>query len=88
VGDTCGYDDPQLNALVQDVREVQDGTKEHQKAWYALDDYIVNNALELYIMWTPVVDAWSKKLGNVTFRPDAFGVPLLDPAVVTIKKSK
>jgi peptide/nickel transport system substrate-binding protein len=86
VGNICGYDDPELNALVDEVRRVL-GTDEAQKAWFALDDYIQKNALSLFLMWTPRINAYDPdRVANVVFRPDVFGAGRLDVFKAFIKK--
>ena len=53
IGDFCNYDDPKLNALVDQVRQLDASSKEYQQAWYAVDDYITKNALQLLLVWKP-----------------------------------
>jgi peptide/nickel transport system substrate-binding protein len=86
VGNICNYEDPELNALVDEVRRVE-GTDEAQEAWWALDDYIQKNALSLFLMWTPRINAYDPdRVANVVFRPDVFGAPRLDVFKAFIKK--
>ncbi len=86
VGNTCNYEDPKLIALVDEVRRL-DGTDGFQKAWWALDEYIVKNALSLFLVWTPRVSAYDPaRVGGVVFRPDVFGAPRIDVFKVFIKK--
>ena len=35
IGDFCNYDDPKLNALVDQVRQLDASSKEYQQAWLA-----------------------------------------------------
>ena len=58
IGDFCNYDDPKLNALVDQVRQLDASSKEYQQAWYAVDDYITKNALQLLLIWKPTINAY------------------------------
>ena len=49
IGNTCGYDDPKLNAYVAKLQELGAGSKEYAKTWQEMDEYIVDNALHLFI---------------------------------------
>lgn len=88
IGNFCNYDDPQLNALVQRIRELEAGSKEHQLAWWELDEYIVRNALHLFLVWAPNINAYNpQRLGDVSYRPDVFGVPRVDLFKVSVKQA-
>ena len=87
IGDFCNYDDPKLNALVDQVRQLDASSKEYQQAWYAVDDYITKNALQLLLIWKPTINAYDPdRLANVVYRPDVFGVPRIDVYKTYIKK--
>jgi hypothetical protein len=87
IGNKCNYDDPKLNAMVDNIRKLGGGSKEFQKAWWDLDAYIVKNALHVYVIWAPNITAYDpKRVGNMTYRPDVFGQPRVDTFKVYIKK--
>ncbi|MEX0665807.1 MAG: ABC transporter substrate-binding protein [Acidimicrobiia bacterium] len=86
VGNLCNYEDPELNALVDDVRRLE-GTDEVRQAWWDLDEYVFENALSLFLVWTPRINAYNPDVvANVVFRPDVFGAPRLDVFKAYIKK--
>ena len=58
IGDTCGYDDPKLTALVDQVRQLDASSKEYQQAWFAVDDYITKNVLQLLLIWKPTINVY------------------------------
>ena len=86
VGNLCNYEDPELNALVDEVRQLE-GTDGLQKAWWELDEYVFENALSLFLLWTPRINAYDPdRVANVVFRPDVFGAPRFDVFKAFIKK--
>ena len=87
IGDFCNFDDPKLTALVDQVRQLDASSKEYQQAWYAVDDYITKNALQLLLVWKPTINAYDPdRLANVVYRPDVFGVPRIDVYKTYVKK--
>jgi hypothetical protein len=44
-----------------------------------MDEYIVENALELYLVWRPFINVYQPDLmEKVAYRPDVFGAPRFD----------
>ena len=79
IGDICGYDDPKLNAYVAQLRELDASSQEYVDVWHEMDEYIVKNALELYLIWRPFINVYQPDhMTKVVYRPDVFGAPRFD----------
>ncbi len=88
IGDICNYDDPKLNAYVAQLRQLDAGSKEYVDVWHKMDEYIVKNALELYLVWTPTVNAYDPStVKKAVYRPDVFGAPRFDVFKTTVASS-
>ena len=86
IGNTCGYDDPKLNAYVAKLREIDAGSPEYAKTWQEMDQYIVDNALHLFLIWSPAVNAFNPDvIGKISYRPDVLGTARLDVWKTTTK---
>ena len=69
------------------MRKLGAGSKEYEKAWQEMDEYIVKNALQLLLVWKPTINAYDPdRLANVVYRPDVFGVPRIDVYKTYVKK--
>ena len=74
IGDTCGYDDPKLNAFIAKLKALGASTTEYQQTWWAMDEYIVKNALHLFLIWSPTVNAYNPEtVTKVVYAPDVLG---------------
>ena len=88
LGDICGFDDPKLNALIDAVKAADPASAAYQKAWYALDEYVMDNALYLALLWTPTANAYNPdRIVTPVFRPDVFGTPRFDLTKMSVKSS-
>ena len=86
IGDTCGYDDPKLNAYVAKLRELGAGSTEYAKTWQAMDEYIVKNALHQLLIWSPSVNAYNPdEVTKVVYRPDVLGQLRFDAFKTQVK---
>ena len=86
IGDTCGYDDPKLNAYVAKLKELGAGSKEYEKTWQEMDEYIVKNALHQFLIWSPAVNAYNpKEVTKVVYRPDVLGQLRFDAFKTQVK---
>jgi peptide/nickel transport system substrate-binding protein len=59
VGNACKYADPALDALVADLAKVSDSDPEATEIWNDLNDKIVNEALEVFIINVPLLGAYN-----------------------------
>jgi peptide/nickel transport system substrate-binding protein len=54
-GNACQYSDPELDALVAEIRLVSDASDEGQQLWYDIQDVVVGDALSLLVMFVESV---------------------------------
>jgi peptide/nickel transport system substrate-binding protein len=86
IGDTCGYDDPKLNAYIAKLKELGAGSKEYEKTWQQMDEYIVKNALHQFIIWSPAVNAYNPdEVTKVAYAPDVLGQLRFDAFKTQVK---
>jgi hypothetical protein len=86
IGDTCGHDDPKLNAFVAKLKELDASSKEYQQTWHDMEDYIVKNALHQFLIWSPAVSAYDpKEITKVVYRPDVLGQQRFDAFKMSAK---
>lgn len=86
IGDICNYDDPKLNAYVSQLKQMDGGSPEYEKTWKEMDQYIVENALHLFLVWSPTVNAYNpKNIRKVVYRPDVLGTQRFDVYKTTMK---
>ena len=79
IGDTCGYDDPKLNAFIAKLKAMDASTKEYRQTWWDMDKYVVENALHLFLIWAPTVNAYNPEtVPKAFYRPDVLGYPRFD----------
>jgi peptide/nickel transport system substrate-binding protein len=88
LGNICGFNDPKLNSLIDAVKAADPASAEYQKAWFALDKYVMDNALYLALLWTPTANAYNPdRIVKPVFRPDVFGTPRFDLSMMSVKDS-
>jgi peptide/nickel transport system substrate-binding protein len=58
VGNACKWADPALDALVADLAKVSDSSDEAVEIWGELNDKIVNEALDVFIINVPLIGAY------------------------------
>ena len=86
IGNTCGYDDPKLNAYVAKLKELGAGSKEYEQTWHEMDEYIVKNALHQFIIWSPAVNAYNPdEVTKVAYVPDVLGQLRFDAFKTQVK---
>ena len=66
--------------LASDAMKGRDaGSPEYAKTWQEMDQYIVDNALHLFLVWSPAVNAYNPKVvGKISYQPDVLGTARLD----------
>ena len=86
LGNTCGYDDPKLNAYIAELKELGAGSKEYERTWQEMDEYIVKNALHQFIVWSPAVNAYNPdEVTKVAYAPDVLGQLRFDAFKMQVK---
>jgi peptide/nickel transport system substrate-binding protein len=86
VGDVCNYNDAHLNSLVASVASASATSPQAVTAWARLQEYVWSQALQLFGLFAPAVNAWNARIGGVRFVPNFQGAPFLDVRVAFIKK--
>ena len=71
---------------VAKFKELGAGSKEYQKTWQDMDEYIVKNALHQFLIWSPAVNAYNpKEVTKVVYRPDVLGQLRFDAFKTQVK---
>jgi peptide/nickel transport system substrate-binding protein len=87
IGDVCNYNDPELNALIDAVKLADPSSPDYKKAWDKLDAYVTENALYLFIVFTPFANAYNgDRIVKAVYRPDVFGIPRFDISKMSVKQ--
>jgi len=85
IGNTCDYNNPELNELVAQLRGVDQTSDEAVELWHQIDKLTFDEALAIYGIFVTQPYAWSPDVGGVVFVPDVFGRIQLDPRQAYIK---
>jgi peptide/nickel transport system substrate-binding protein len=88
IGNVCGYDNAELNELVDTVRAVEAGSDEAVAAWARIQELLVGEeAAAIFGVFTPQVNAYnSARVGGVEFVSDVFGNLVLNVREAYIKR--
>lgn len=87
IGDVCGYNDPELNRLIDAVKLADPSSPDYKKAWDELDAYVTENALFLNLVFAPVANAYeADRIVKPVYRPDVFGIPRFDISKMAVKR--
>jgi ABC-type transport system substrate-binding protein len=65
IGDACDYDDPTLDAIIDRLSTAPDGSAEAVKAWTDAQNFVMKNALSVYVAFIPQFLAWNNHVANV-----------------------
>jgi peptide/nickel transport system substrate-binding protein len=74
VGDTCGYDSPTLDALTKQLEALPPSSPQLKGVWTKIQDYVIHNALSIYVVYAPEVTGAQKDVKNVENIPYVGGV--------------
>ena len=85
LGNVCDYSDPELDALISQVRQVSESSDEAVELWHEISAIVTRDALSGFIVFTSVLAAYdTDRIGDMT--PFPYGGNLLpDPKVSFIK---
>ena len=80
LGDLCGYQNPTLTSLINQLGALAPTDPEYVKLWQQAQDFVVKNALDVWGIWLPTVVAYNSNLvggietviPGVTAYPDFF----------------
>jgi ABC-type transport system substrate-binding protein len=66
LGDLCGYSDPTLTGMIDQLRSLDPADPKATKLWNDAQEFVINNALAVYGVWLPAVVAYnSDRVGGV-----------------------
>jgi ABC-type transport system substrate-binding protein len=74
VGDLCNYDNPTLNALTKEVEALPPSSPKLKKVWTTIQDFVIKNALSIYVDFAPIVTGASKNVKNIENIPYVGGI--------------
>jgi peptide/nickel transport system substrate-binding protein len=74
VGDICDYNNPTLNAITNEIQALPPSSPKLKSAWVAAQDFVVKNALGIYVVYSPNVTGASKSVKNLQVIPYVGGV--------------
>ncbi len=74
VGDLCNYDNPTLNALTKEVEALPPSSPKLKQVWTTIQDFVIKNALSIYVDYAPVVTGASKNVKNIENIPYVGGI--------------
>ena len=88
IGNACAYADPELDALVAELKGVTDSSDEAVEIWSDINDIITNDALGVFILWGSLIGAYDEQafgaepvpwpIGSYIF-PDPFHTAMAEP---------
>jgi peptide/nickel transport system substrate-binding protein len=74
VGDLCGYNNPTLNALTKQVESLPPSSPKLKSVWTTIQNFVIKNALSIYVDYAPIVTGAAKNVKNVQNIPYVGGV--------------
>jgi peptide/nickel transport system substrate-binding protein len=73
IGDLCNYNDPALNAVTSEIQSLPPTSPQLTAAWVQAQDIVIKDALGIYIDYSPLVTAATKRVVNLQEIPVAGG---------------
>ena len=74
IGDTCNYSNPTLNALVTKASNLPASSPELKVLWDEMQQFIITNALSIFVVNAPTIAAASKSVKDLQIVPTIGGV--------------
>jgi ABC-type transport system substrate-binding protein len=69
IGNACGYSDPTLHALVAKAQLLPPDSPQLHQVWNDMQQFVIDNALSVYLDFTPVVAAASTNVQHLATIP-------------------
>ena len=69
IGNVCGYSNASLNALVTQASTLAPNSPQLKTVWDKMQQFVLSNALSIYVDYLPVVTAATKAVQNVHVIP-------------------
>lgn len=89
IGNICEWDDPELNAVIEELKGLpQDANNpDTVDAWYRLDRIALEGAMNIFgVFGTQATAVDTDRVGDVDWRPNFQGAPILDVMDVYVKQ--
>lgn len=74
VGDLCNYNNPTLNSLTKEIQALPPSSTKLKSLWTQAQDFIIKNALSVYVDYSPNVTGAAKDVTNLQNIPYVGGV--------------
>jgi peptide/nickel transport system substrate-binding protein len=74
VGDLCSYNNPTLNNLTKQIQATPPSSPTLKGLWTKVQDFIMKNALSVYVDYQPIVTGATKNVKNIQNIPYVGGV--------------
>lgn len=74
VGDICNYNSPTLNGLLQQLESLPPSSPKLKSVWAQAQQFIVKNALGIYVDYSPLITAAKKTVKNLQVIPYVGGI--------------
>jgi ABC-type transport system substrate-binding protein len=69
IGNACGYSNPTLHDLVVKAQSLPPDSPDLKKVWVDMQQFVIDNALSVYLDFTPVIAAGSPKVQHLATIP-------------------
>jgi peptide/nickel transport system substrate-binding protein len=74
IGDICHYNSPKLDAITNQIQALPPSSPKLAQEWVAAQDFIIKNALGIYVDYSPLVTGAQKSVRNLKDIPYVGGV--------------
>jgi len=74
VGDLCSYNNPTLNNLTKQIQATPPSSPTLKALWTKVQDFIMKNALSVYVDYQPIVTGAAKDVTGIQNIPYVGGV--------------
>ena len=74
IGDICNYNNPTLNAITSQIEALPPSSPKLKSEWIAAQDFVMKNALGVYVDFSPNVTGAAKSVKNLQVIPYVGGV--------------
>ena len=74
IGDLCHYDNPTLNHLTAEVEALPPNSPQLKSLWVQIQQFVITNALSVYVDYKPLVTAASKNVKHLSVIPYVGGI--------------
>jgi len=73
IGDLCNYSSPALTQLANQASALPPNSPQLRSVWFQIQQFVIKNALSIYVAFSPTVAAATKAVHNVSILPGYIG---------------